>query len=92
MTRAAFSDLGTALLICLAGGVGAALRLVIDSLIRTRLKSTYPVGTAVINLTGSLLLGLLTGLTTRPSRAPAISADHRHRPARRLHHLQRGKR
>ncbi|HXD24555.1 MAG TPA: CrcB family protein, partial [Propionibacteriaceae bacterium] len=64
VTRAAFSDLGTALLICLAGGVGAALRLVIDSLIRTRLKSTYPVGTAVINLTGSLLLGLLTGLTT----------------------------
>jgi len=40
VTRAAFSDLGTALLICLAGGVGAALRLVIDSLIRTRLKST----------------------------------------------------
>ena len=58
------TEVATALLICLAGGLGAALRLVLDSLIRTRLKSTYPVGTAVINLTGSLLLGLLTGLTT----------------------------
>ncbi len=58
------TEAAAALLICLAGGLGAALRLVLDSLIRTRLKSTYPVGTAVINLTGSLLLGLLTGLTT----------------------------
>lgn len=53
----------TALLICLTGGIGAALRLIIDSLIRTRLKSSYPVGTTVINLSGSLLLGLITGLT-----------------------------
>jgi CrcB protein len=53
----------TALLICLAGGIGAALRLVLDSLIRTRLKTTYPIGTTLINVTGSLLLGLLTGLT-----------------------------
>ena len=53
----------TALLICLAGGIGAALRLVLDSFIRTRLKTTYPIGTTIINVTGSLLLGLLTGLT-----------------------------
>jgi len=53
----------TALLICLAGGIGAALRLVLDSLIRTRLETTYPIGTTIINVTGSLLLGLLTGLT-----------------------------
>ena len=52
----------TAILVCLTGGIGAALRLIIDSLIRTRLKSSYPVGTTVINLTGSLLLGLITGL------------------------------
>ena len=52
-----------ALLICLTGGIGAALRLILDSLIRTRLRSSYPVGTMVINLTGSLLLGLITGLT-----------------------------
>ena len=54
----------TTLLICIAGGIGAALRLVLDGLIRTRIRSTYPVGTTVINVTGSFLLGLLTGLAT----------------------------
>ena len=54
----------TALLICIAGGIGAALRLVLDGLIRARTQSTYPVGTTVINVTGSILLGLLTGLAS----------------------------
>jgi CrcB protein len=57
-------DALTALLICVAGGVGAALRLVLDGLIRTWIPSSYPVGTTVINLSGSFFLGLLTGLTT----------------------------
>jgi CrcB protein len=54
-----------ALLICLAGGLGAALRLVFDGLIRDQVRSTYPVATTIINITGSLLLGLLTGLASR---------------------------
>jgi CrcB protein len=54
----------TALSICVAGGMGAALRLILDGLIRARVKSTYPVGTTVINVTGSFLLGLVTGLAT----------------------------
>ena len=54
----------TTLLICIAGGIGAALRLVLDVLIRARTQSTYPIGTTVINVTGSFLLGLLTGLAT----------------------------
>ncbi|HET9871793.1 MAG TPA: CrcB family protein [Propionibacteriaceae bacterium] len=53
----------TALLICAAGGVGAALRFVIDGAVRARLRSTYPVATSVINITGSLLLGVVIGLT-----------------------------
>jgi fluoride exporter len=53
-----------ALLVCAAGGLGAAIRLVLDGLIRTRIRSTYPVATTIINLTGSLLLGLLTGLAS----------------------------
>jgi len=53
----------TALLIGVAGGIGAALRLALDGVIRDRVRSSYPVGITVINLTGSLLLGLLTGLT-----------------------------
>jgi CrcB protein len=51
-------------MICIAGGVGAALRLILDGLIRARTTSSYPVGTTVINVTGSFLLGLVTGLAT----------------------------
>ena len=51
-----------ALLVCASGGIGAAARLVLDVLIRSRIRSSYPVATTTINLTGSLLLGLLTGL------------------------------
>jgi CrcB protein len=49
-------------LAALAGGVGAAARFVLDSLLRAWLPTPYPTGTAVINVTGSLLLGLVTGL------------------------------
>ena len=51
-----------ALVICIAGGIGAALRLILDGLIRTRIGSSYPVGTTLINVTGSFLLGVVTGL------------------------------
>jgi fluoride exporter len=52
----------TPLLIALAGGLGAASRLVIDGLARHRLPSTFPWSTIVINVSGSFLLGLLVGL------------------------------
>jgi fluoride exporter len=58
------SEALTAVLICVAGGVGAALRLILDGAIRVRTTSSYPVGTTVINVTGSFLLGLITGLAT----------------------------
>ncbi|MCS5715811.1 fluoride efflux transporter CrcB [Herbiconiux sp. CPCC 205716] len=45
-----------------AGGVGAALRFVVDGVVRARIRSSYPVGVTIINVTGSFLLGLLTGL------------------------------
>jgi CrcB protein len=53
----------TFVLLSLAGGLGAASRLVLDGLVRSRTRPAYPVGTTLINLTGSLLLGLITGLT-----------------------------
>lgn len=52
----------TLLLVCLAGGVGAALRFVVDGTIRARVRLTYPLATTIINVTGSLFLGLLTGI------------------------------
>ncbi|MDQ1583203.1 MAG: fluoride exporter [Microbacteriaceae bacterium] len=45
-----------------AGGVGAVVRLTFDGFLRSRMKVAYPLGTTVINVTGSLLLGLVTGL------------------------------
>jgi fluoride exporter len=57
------SALTTGLLVCLAGGVGAALRLVLDGLMRGWVRVPYPVATTVINCSGSLLLGVLTGIT-----------------------------
>lgn len=49
-------------LVALAGGVGAAARFVVDGLVRDRTRTDYPLGTMVVNVTGSLLLGVLTGL------------------------------
>ncbi|MCC3283736.1 MULTISPECIES: fluoride efflux transporter CrcB [Arthrobacter] len=51
------------LLLALAGGVGAAVRFLVDGLIRSRLKTTFQWATTIINVSGSLVLGLLTGLT-----------------------------
>ncbi|HEY8912825.1 fluoride efflux transporter CrcB [Lacisediminihabitans sp.] len=50
------------LAISVAGGVGAALRLAVDGILRARIRIAYPLGTTVINVTGSLVLGFLVGL------------------------------
>ncbi len=46
----------------LAGSVGAVARFVVDGTVRARVAGRIPVGTVAINLTGSLLLGVLTGV------------------------------
>lgn len=48
--------------VALLGGIGATARFLVDSLISSRTTDELPVGTLVVNVTGSLLLGLLTGL------------------------------
>lgn len=52
----------TALLVALAGGVGAVLRFVVDGLVARRRRRRVPLGTVVINVSGSFLLAVLTGL------------------------------
>ncbi|WP_108249573.1 fluoride efflux transporter CrcB [Planctomonas deserti] len=59
-------------LAALAGGFGAAARFVLDSLLRARIPVRYPVGTAVINASGSLLLGLVTGLAAASLLSPEL--------------------
>jgi fluoride exporter len=51
-----------ALAVSVAAAVGAALRYLIDQVVQHQHDQTFPWGTFVINVSGSLLLGLLTGL------------------------------
>jgi len=47
--------------ISIAGGTGAVARFITDGLIRTILGRRFPWGTLIINITGSFILGLITG-------------------------------
>jgi CrcB protein len=53
----AFEWIGVALL----GGVGAIARFLVDRAISTHGTSAFPAGTLVVNASGALLLGALTG-------------------------------
>jgi CrcB protein len=50
------------ILIAAAGALGAVTRFVVDGHIRQRWSASFPWATLVINVSGSLLLGVLTGL------------------------------
>lgn len=53
----------TFLLVAVAGGLGAVARFTLDTAIHSRVSARLPWGTIIINLSGSLLLGFITGLT-----------------------------
>lgn len=50
------------LAVAVAAGVGAVARYVLDMVVQHRSAGTFPAGTLLVNLTGSLLLGLIVGL------------------------------
>jgi fluoride exporter len=54
--------LGLALLVAAAGAVGAVLRALVIHHVTRRHPDPLPIGTMLVNASGSLLLGFLTGL------------------------------
>lgn len=50
------------LAVALAGGVGAALRFLVDHLVARLHQRSAPLGTIAVNVTGSFLLGLLVAM------------------------------
>ncbi|HEX7826338.1 MAG TPA: fluoride efflux transporter CrcB [Mycobacterium sp.] len=50
------------MLTLIAGAAGAVARFMVDATIKQRWRSPFPLATVVINVTGSLLLGMLAGI------------------------------
>jgi fluoride exporter len=48
--------------VVLIGGCGAVLRFVVDTAIGARIGREFPYGTLAVNVSGALVLGLLSGL------------------------------
>jgi CrcB protein len=60
----------TVLLVALVGGIGAATRFVVDGLIRGRWTHVFPLATALINVSGSAIIGLLSGAVAYHALSP----------------------
>ena len=53
-------NLGNILLVFLGGGLGAASRYVVTTIVGARFGSAFPYGTLTVNVIGSFIIGLLT--------------------------------
>ncbi|MHA7217590.1 fluoride efflux transporter CrcB [Arthrobacter sp. MDT1-48-3] len=62
---------GLVLVLGVAGGLGSVARFLLDGALRARVSSTVPAGTMAVNISGSFLLGLLTGLVLAAALPPA---------------------
>ena len=58
--------------VALLGGVGALSRFLVDGAIAARAGMQFPFGTFAVNVSGALLLGLLTGLAP-PSQVTVLA-------------------
>ncbi|MHA7287179.1 fluoride efflux transporter CrcB [Arthrobacter sp. MDT3-44] len=64
-------SLALALALGVAGGLGAVTRFVLVGVLHSTARAVLPVGTMAINISGSLLLGLLTGFVLAAALPPA---------------------
>jgi fluoride exporter len=63
----------TALLVALGAAVGAPARWWVDQHVRRRAGGDFPWGTLLINVSGSLVLGVLLGATARRPDAALVA-------------------
>jgi CrcB protein len=62
------------LAVAAAAGAGAVVRYVVDQLVGHRARGDFPYGTLIVNISGSLLFGLTTGLAVHHGFAAAPAA------------------
>ncbi|MFC8042078.1 fluoride efflux transporter CrcB [Nocardia sp. NPDC057353] len=62
----------TTLWVAVAGAAGAMARFAVDAAVRHRWAPTLPLATLLVNATGSLLLGILTGLVLERGADPHL--------------------
>ena len=55
--------------VVLIGGIGAVLRFLVDRAVSRRVARAFPFGTLVVNLSGALLLGFISGVALSPHLA-----------------------
>ncbi len=59
------------ILIAAGGAAGAVSRYLVDTIVSERFAGAFPLGTLVINMSGSFLLGLLFALAVEEARLPS---------------------
>ncbi len=62
------------LVVVVAGGAGAACRYLVDGLVQERFGGAFPLGTFVVNVSGSLVLGIVAGRFASHADLPAQMA------------------
>jgi fluoride exporter len=55
--------------VVLIGGAGSVLRFLVDAVVSARGRSRFPLGTLTVNLSGAVILGLLSGLALSSNAA-----------------------
>ena len=55
--------------VVLIGGCGSVLRFVVDGAVGARLGRDFPFGTLAVNVSGAMILGLITGLALAGNEA-----------------------
>lgn len=60
--------------VALAGALGAVARYAVHTLVQSRVAGLFPLGTVVVNLSGSFVLGVVVGLTIAHGLDPDVRA------------------